>query len=656
MSEDHANQLPSDQPPTPETRADAAMDAAMTTDAENSVSAESESNDAVAGEDAGDGMADPADRTPDATDRDGETAENADLEANIEADTEADVEVAATSDGSSSESPAAELPEADDSVDDAIATDPMTQTERGAEGVTESSKKPETPETPAQSVAPKTSPPPTRIEMADADSFTSRDAFSTVIQTAQDTLDQVLAVLKKGWDVIAPIVRSVSILILRLLILTLQWALEQLEQTVPATSTTMTSAQPKSMATAQSQPVAKQSDRADESDSVAPDGEFEADTLEDNEAIAADGFTTDDNSADTDDEPSQDTTDAPNLDAAVVSTPQSVGPASESAADTADEPATKTRDRPLALRIGLTVLGFAWTVLVNVGRVVLPNRISDKLPNPVVGGLMTAIVVGILWITLSIRSAPASVPEPPPGISVPMDLTVKENPEAAEESPAEDMSEDIEAEENAEPAVEEPTETEDAEEVDEAIASDSEAQPIADTPEVNNTPEVTETPTANPPADVSLTSELMEELRDQIAEVSEDYGSDLIQSVQANFLSGRLALTVSGVWNDLGGDRPQVAKALWLRSQEYGFTKLEITDREGKVLARSPVVGQEMLMFERSAADDLAPVDDPVDEPDNEAIAVPESASESEPAAAPTEASEPQDTTASEATPESTPD
>lgn len=87
-------------------------------------------------------------------------------------------------------------------------------------------------------------------------------------------------------------------------------------------------------------------------------------------------------------------------------------------------------------------------------------------------------------------------------------------------------------------------------------------------------------------------------IQDQVAEISNQYASGLIQSVQANFRTSRLTVTVSDGWYGLSEtQQSKLANDLLKRTQQLNFIKLELTDSDGTLLARSPVVGPEMVIL-----------------------------------------------------------
>ncbi|HEY9816310.1 MAG TPA: hypothetical protein V6D20_11005 [Candidatus Obscuribacterales bacterium] len=450
------------------------------------------------------------------------------------------------------------------------------------------------------SVPPPAEPPPkptVPVEPVDI-SLDTGDVVATVLKTAQETLDQSLVVVGQVWEAIAPIARALAILVLRLLILVGEWGLEQLnvlaDRPPPASSkpkrakskvakvtdrssATVIPASPASMDTPPT--LAGVSEMAGGLDEDDPEDE-EVDEEIDLE-LEDDGFELEDDG----DEPEE----AAEADREL----------SAASAPLADNPPPKTM-RSKLLGLSWTIVGVLWSLGVKIGRVLLPKRIGDRLPDPVVGALTSALVVLVLWITLSIRSTPVAsspAPEPPPLEPVPIEQF--QEPESSAEPDLTDtplVSEPI-FEPISEPMPEPVEDLEGADEAIQDIPSDK-----------------------SPAEDVIPDAPFIGDLQDQLADVLADYSGITLSSVQANFLRGRLVVTVGEGWNGLGSDRPHFAASLWQRSQELGFNKLDVVDSAGTVLARSPVVGSQMVIFDQAAASAPTPEPEAIPEAEPEAI------------------------------------
>ncbi|WP_204106009.1 MULTISPECIES: hypothetical protein [Spirulina sp. CCY15215] len=93
---------------------------------------------------------------------------------------------------------------------------------------------------------------------------------------------------------------------------------------------------------------------------------------------------------------------------------------------------------------------------------------------------------------------------------------------------------------------------------------------------------------------------LIAAIQEQVLEITNQYADGLISSIQANFFSGDLTVTVGIEWYDL--PQPQqneLANEVLRRSKQLDFTKIDILDEQGEMVARSPVVGNEMVIFKR---------------------------------------------------------
>lgn len=130
--------------------------------------------------------------------------------------------------------------------------------------------------------------------------------------------------------------------------------------------------------------------------------------------------------------------------------------------------------------------------------------------------------------------------------------------------------------------------------------------PLVKAPEPPKPVEISPAPTSKPsvpPLPLKLTPEqpLIARIQNQVAAISNQYASDLIQSVQANFRSSRLIVNVSDGWYGLSRlQQDNLAGEILRRTETLDFIKLEMVDAAGKLLARSPVVGSEMIILKRS--------------------------------------------------------
>lgn len=106
------------------------------------------------------------------------------------------------------------------------------------------------------------------------------------------------------------------------------------------------------------------------------------------------------------------------------------------------------------------------------------------------------------------------------------------------------------------------------------------------------------------PADVEIEAipdpAIIADIQAQVAAVGDQFAAGVLQSVQAEFLQSCLRVTVESQWYALSqAGQDQLANELWQRTQQLSFETLQIRDRDGKLIARNPVVGDEMVIFWR---------------------------------------------------------
>jgi hypothetical protein len=117
-------------------------------------------------------------------------------------------------------------------------------------------------------------------------------------------------------------------------------------------------------------------------------------------------------------------------------------------------------------------------------------------------------------------------------------------------------------------------------------------------------PEISPEPPSEPPPaeEPELTPEqgLIAAIQEQVSEITTRYAEGLIESIEANFRDGRLIIAISDQWFDLSDARQdELSKEMLARSRQLDFTRLVLTTPDGQLLARSPVVGEKMVILQR---------------------------------------------------------
>ena len=94
---------------------------------------------------------------------------------------------------------------------------------------------------------------------------------------------------------------------------------------------------------------------------------------------------------------------------------------------------------------------------------------------------------------------------------------------------------------------------------------------------------------------------LINSLQEKINKITSQGSDELIVSGEADLLNSRLLLKVSDDWYQLNQSRQdKFANETLKRAQKFKFSKLEIKDLQDNLIARSPVVGNKMVILQRT--------------------------------------------------------
>ncbi|WP_448561318.1 hypothetical protein [Trichothermofontia sp.] len=200
----------------------------------------------------------------------------------------------------------------------------------------------------------------------------------------------------------------------------------------------------------------------------------------------------------------------------------------------------------------------------------LPAGVQQTLSDSVLTGMILALVVLGIWLVSSVfsgRPSVATATAPPTVVECPVECPPCESqPTAVATTPPESPP---------------------------AIAPAK--------PELAPTPEAKPAPTPKPALPLELTPEqsLIAAIQSDIAEISVQYADGLVQAVQANFPQGRLVVTIGDEWYNLTSSRQeQLGRQLLAQARALDFVHLELRDRAGTLIARSPVVGDALVILQ----------------------------------------------------------
>ena len=225
-----------------------------------------------------------------------------------------------------------------------------------------------------------------------------------------------------------------------------------------------------------------------------------------------------------------------------------------------------------------------WDGFLRTFRLFLPSNISNNVSDTLLTGIFAVIFVVTIGIT-TFMFIPKSVEVatvPPVEEVIPPKSVIE--PEA-EPTPV------IEPEVIPTPIIEpEPTPT-----------------PVIE-PEAIPTPVIETEATPTPVIELTPEQTLLAGIENQFSDITiavkntkdKNIISQLIKPLQANFRTSDLTVKISDVWYNLEkSQQDKLAADILQRSQELNFVHLEVVDFKNKVIARSPVVGNEMIIFKR---------------------------------------------------------
>lgn len=202
----------------------------------------------------------------------------------------------------------------------------------------------------------------------------------------------------------------------------------------------------------------------------------------------------------------------------------------------------------------LEKVSLLWQSIVKLVRSLLPASLSQKLSDPMLNAAIAAILIVALGSTLNVLSGkPADKIAIGPSTNLP-DIVAPSAPKSAFKSKLPDL---------VAPSAPKPVEI---------------ALPPPLTPEQS----------------------LIVGIQNQVAEITNRLGGGLVKSIQANFVSSILIVKIAEDWYALSElEQNQLVNQMFKEANLLDFRNLEIRNVKGKLIARSPVVGSEMIILER---------------------------------------------------------
>ncbi len=103
--------------------------------------------------------------------------------------------------------------------------------------------------------------------------------------------------------------------------------------------------------------------------------------------------------------------------------------------------------------------------------------------------------------------------------------------------------------------------------------------------------------------ELELTPEqnLVAAINNKITKLVQDYPTELINSAQVNLLQNSLLVNVTDEWYELSESRQnKIANQMLNRSRKFSFQQLELKDNAGTLVARNPVIGEEIIILQNN--------------------------------------------------------
>jgi|GEM_PF-810633 len=212
-----------------------------------------------------------------------------------------------------------------------------------------------------------------------------------------------------------------------------------------------------------------------------------------------------------------------------------------------------------------------WQSIVRLVRSRMPPVVSAKLSDPILNASLAAILIVAVGLTFNSFSA-----KPPDQLAkAPIPAPLQSPPTFGDFLPG--TAQSPEAIANSQPT----------------SAKLKSKLPDLVVPEKSQSIEII-------PPPLTPEQSLIASIQTQIADITDRLGGGLVKSVQADFSIGLLTVKVAEDWYTLSEtEQNQLASKMWKEANSLDFSKLQIANLEGKLIARSPVVGSEMIILER---------------------------------------------------------
>lgn len=116
-----------------------------------------------------------------------------------------------------------------------------------------------------------------------------------------------------------------------------------------------------------------------------------------------------------------------------------------------------------------------------------------------------------------------------------------------------------------------------------------------------NRPKKINLDTVKPNLKLTPEQNLIAALEKKTHSLAENYNEDLVISIQPNFAESIVLVTLADDWYQLVANRQdKIMSEILKQSRQLEFNKLKITDSANNLVARSPIVGNDMVILRRT--------------------------------------------------------
>ncbi len=105
--------------------------------------------------------------------------------------------------------------------------------------------------------------------------------------------------------------------------------------------------------------------------------------------------------------------------------------------------------------------------------------------------------------------------------------------------------------------------------------------------------------TIEPDLDFTPEQTLIAAIQSKVTKLTQEYPTELIESAKVDLLQNSLVVKVTDEWYQLSESRQnKMANEMLKRSRQFNFHKLELKDDAGTLIARNPVIGDQIIILE----------------------------------------------------------